>query len=81
VLNNGGQAVDVGEFDFGAYGNLVTVVATVQNISNGTAIAKFFASINGEPPTLVATAPVSAGSTYGFGHDEENQIMFGDVYH
>ena len=35
----------------------------------------------GSPGALIGEATVSATSTYGFGHDDENQIMFGSVFH
>jgi len=81
VINNDGVADVIGQYDFGSYGTVVSLICTVQNTSDGSGIAKFFASSDGSPGVLVAEATVSADSTYGIGHDQENQIMFGSVYH
>src|SRR5258708_6969820 len=57
-------------------------MVTFPNINiNHTAILKFFSSTNRAPGVLVSTATVVASSSYGLGLDDENQIMFGSVYH
>jgi hypothetical protein len=81
ILNSGNASDVVGTYSFGTYGTLVSVICTVENTGNGSGIANFFAASGNTPGALIATAPVSANSTYGFSQDEENQIMFGSVYH
>ena len=81
ILNDGNASDVVGTYNFGTYGTLVSVICTVENTGSGSGIAKFFAASGNSPGALIATATISATSTYGFDNDNENQIMFGSVYH